>query len=61
LKKKTEDILVKHSRAVKGIFKSCERNMQELSDSIKRPNLRTWALKKEKRCKPKGYIIYSIK
>jgi hypothetical protein len=34
--------------------------MQELSDSIKRPNLRSWALK-EKRCKPKRYIIYSIK
>jgi predicted nucleic acid-binding Zn-ribbon protein len=35
-------------------LKSYERNMQELSNSIKRP---TWALK-EKRCKPKGYIIY---
>jgi hypothetical protein len=35
--------------------------MQELRDSIERPNLRIMALKKEKRCKPKGYITYSIK
>jgi septal ring factor EnvC (AmiA/AmiB activator) len=30
---KTEEMLVKQ-------LKSCERNMQELTDSIKRPNLR---------------------
>jgi hypothetical protein len=35
--------------------------MQELSGSIKRPNLRIMALKKEKRCKPKGYIAYTMK
>jgi hypothetical protein len=35
--------------------------MQELSTSIKRPNLRIMGLKKEKRHKPKEYIIYSIK
>jgi hypothetical protein len=35
--------------------------MQELSDSIKKPNLRIMGIEKEKRCKPKGYIIYSIK
>jgi hypothetical protein len=33
--------------------------MQELSDSIKNQTWESWALKKEKRCKPKGYIIYS--
>jgi hypothetical protein len=32
--KETEEILVKQ-------LKSCERNMEELSDSIKRPNLIT--------------------
>jgi hypothetical protein len=30
---KTEELLVKQ-------LKTCERNMQELTDSIKRPNLR---------------------
>jgi hypothetical protein len=52
IKEKTEEILVKQ-------LKSCERNVEEFSDSIKIP--KSWALKKEKRCKPKGYIIYSIK
>jgi chromosome segregation ATPase len=33
IKGKTEEMLVKQ-------LKSCERNMQELTDSIKRPNLR---------------------
>jgi hypothetical protein len=33
LKKKTEELLVKQ-------LKSCERNVQELSNSIKGPNLR---------------------
>jgi chromosome segregation ATPase len=33
IKQKTEELLVKQ-------LNSCERNMQELSDSIKRPNLR---------------------
>jgi hypothetical protein len=33
LKEKTEEILPKE-------LKTCERNMQELTDSIKRPNLR---------------------
>jgi chromosome segregation ATPase len=33
IKEKTKEILVKQ-------LKSCERNMQELTDSIKRPNLR---------------------
>jgi hypothetical protein len=51
--KKTEKILIKQ-------LKSCKKNMQELSDSIKKPNWESWALK-EKRCKSKGYMIYSIK
>jgi chromosome segregation ATPase len=46
-KEKTEVLLVKQ-------LKSYERNMQELSDS-------SWALKKEKRYKPKGYVTYSMK
>jgi TolA-binding protein len=54
IKGKTEELLVKQ-------LKTYERNMQELSNSIKRPNLRIMALKKEKRCKQKGFIIYSIK
>jgi hypothetical protein len=33
IKEKTEEILFKQ-------LNSCERNMEELSDSIKRPNLR---------------------
>jgi chromosome segregation ATPase len=40
IKEKTEEILVKQ-------LKSCERNMQELSDSIKRPNLRIMGIEKE--------------
>jgi chromosome segregation ATPase len=43
IKGKTEEVLVRQ-------LKTCKRNMQELTDSIKRPNLRIWALKKEKRC-----------
>jgi chromosome segregation ATPase len=39
-----EKILVKQ-------LKSCERNMQELSDSIKRPNLRIMGIEEEKRYK----------
>jgi hypothetical protein len=35
--------------------------MQEPSNFNKRPNLRIMGLKKEKRYKPKGYVIYSIK
>jgi septal ring factor EnvC (AmiA/AmiB activator) len=53
IKENTEEISVKQ-------LKNCERNMQELSNSIKRPNLGLWALKTEKWCKPKGYVTYSI-
>jgi hypothetical protein len=40
LKKKTEELLVKQ-------LKSCERNMQELSNSIRRPNLRIMVIEGE--------------
>jgi hypothetical protein len=40
IKEKTEEILIKQ-------LKSCERNMQELSDSIKRPNLRIRGIERE--------------
>jgi chromosome segregation ATPase len=33
IREKTEELLVKQ-------LKTCERNMQELTDSIKRPNMR---------------------
>jgi chromosome segregation ATPase len=39
IKEKTEEILVKQ-------LKSCERNMKELRDSIKRPNLRIMGIEK---------------
>jgi chromosome segregation ATPase len=43
IKGKREELIVKQ-------FKTCENNMQKLTDSIKRPNLKSWVLKKEK-CK----------
>jgi acetolactate synthase small subunit len=51
---KTEELLLTQ-------LKTCEGNMQELTDSMKRPNLRSWAMKKEKRCKQKEFVIYSTK
>jgi septal ring factor EnvC (AmiA/AmiB activator) len=38
IKEKTKEILAKQ-------LKNCERNMQELSNSIKRPNLRIMGIK----------------
>jgi hypothetical protein len=38
-----------------------EMNMQELSDSIKRPNLRIKDIEEGEEVQAKGYIIYSIK
>jgi hypothetical protein len=35
--------------------------MQELTNFIKRPNLRSTGLKKEKKSKQKGFVIYSNK
>jgi hypothetical protein len=42
IKGKTEELSVKQ-------LKTCEQNMQELTNSIKRPNQESWVLKKEKR------------
>jgi chromosome segregation ATPase len=44
IKGKTKELLIKQ-------LKTCEKKMQELTDSIKRPNLRSRALEKEKRYK----------
>jgi hypothetical protein len=56
IKGKTEELLVRQ-------LKSCERNIQELTDSTKRPNLRIMGIAEgvEKRCKQKELIIYSTK
>jgi hypothetical protein len=40
IKGKTEELLVRQ-------FKPCEKNMQELMDSIKRPNLRIMGIEEE--------------
>jgi hypothetical protein len=53
IKGKTEDLLVKY-------LKTCKRNMQELTNSNKRPNLRITGIEGEK-WKQKGFIIYSTK
>jgi Mg2+ and Co2+ transporter CorA len=49
-KGKTVELLVK--------LKTCEKKMQELTDSIKRPNLRIIGIEKENRCKQKESITY---
>jgi hypothetical protein len=54
IKEKMKEILHKE-------LKSCERNMQELRDSIKRPNLRIMGTEQGKEVQPKEYVIYSIK
>jgi septal ring factor EnvC (AmiA/AmiB activator) len=54
IKEKAEELLDK-------TLKNCERNMQKLSDSIKRPTCESWASKKKKRSKQKRFIIYSTK
>jgi chromosome segregation ATPase len=53
-KGKTEELLVKQ-------LKTCEKKMQELTDSIKRTNLRIMDIEEEKRCKQKECVIYSTK
>jgi hypothetical protein len=53
IKGKTEELLVKQ-------LKTCERNMQELTNSIKRPNLRLMCIEEEE-VQQKGFIIYSTK
>jgi chromosome segregation ATPase len=47
IKRKTKEILVK-------LLKSCERNMQELSNSIKRPNLRIMGIEEREEMQAKG-------
>jgi hypothetical protein len=47
IKGKTEELLLKQP-------KTCERNMQELTDSIKRPNLRIMGIKEGKEMQAKG-------
>jgi chromosome segregation ATPase len=53
-KGKTEELLVKQ-------LKTCEKKMQELTDSIKSTNLRIMDIEEEKRCKQKECVIYSTK
>jgi hypothetical protein len=47
IKKKTEELLVKH-------LKTCERNMQECTNSIKRPNLRIMGIEEGEEEQAKG-------
>jgi hypothetical protein len=47
IKGKPEDLLVRQ-------LKSCERNMQELTDSIKRPNLRIMGIEEGEEEQAKG-------
>jgi hypothetical protein len=53
IKMKTEELLVKQ-------LKTCEKKMQELPNSIKRPNLRIMGIEGEE-MQPKEFIIYSTK
>jgi chromosome segregation ATPase len=54
IKGKTEELLFKQ-------LKTCERNMQELTDSIKRPNLRIMGIEEVEEVQAKEFIIYSTK
>jgi chaperonin cofactor prefoldin len=54
IKGKTEALLVKQ-------LKTYERNMQELTDSIERTNLRIMGIEEGKRCKQKELVIHSTK
>jgi chromosome segregation ATPase len=54
IKGKTEELLDRQ-------LKTWERNMQELTNSIRRPNLRIMGIEERDRCKKKGFIIYSTK
>jgi hypothetical protein len=47
IKGKTEELLVRQ-------LKTCERNMQELTDSIKRPNLRIMGIEEGEEVQTKG-------
>jgi orotate phosphoribosyltransferase-like protein len=54
IKGKTEELLVKQ-------LKNCEKNMQELTDSIKRPNLRIMSIEEGEKGQAKGMHTYSTK
>jgi phosphatidate phosphatase PAH1 len=54
IKGKAEELLVKQ-------LKTCERNMQKLTNSIKGPNLKIMVIEEGERCKKKEFIIYSTK
>jgi hypothetical protein len=47
MKGKTEELLVKQ-------LKTCKRNVQELNDSIKRPNLRIMGIEEGEEAEAKG-------
>jgi chromosome segregation ATPase len=47
IKGKTKELLVKQ-------FKTCEKKMQELTDSIKRPNLRIMGIEEGEEVQTKG-------
>jgi hypothetical protein len=47
IKGKTEELLVKQ-------LKTCERNMQELTNSIKRPNMRNMGIEEREEVQAKG-------
>jgi predicted nucleic acid-binding Zn-ribbon protein len=54
IKGKTEKLLVKQ-------LKTYERNMQELTNSIKRPNLRIMGIEEGEEVQAKQFVIYSTK
>jgi hypothetical protein len=54
IKGKTKELLVKQ-------LKTCEKKMQELTDSIKRPNLRIMGIEEGEEVQPREYIICSTK
>jgi hypothetical protein len=54
IKGKVEELVVKQ-------LKTYKRNMQKLTNCIRRPNLRIMCFEDGKRYKQKGFIIYSIK
>jgi hypothetical protein len=53
IKGKTKELLVKQ-------LKTNERNMQELTNSIKTPNLRIMGMEEEE-VQEEGFVIYSTK
>jgi Mg2+ and Co2+ transporter CorA len=54
IKGKTEELLVRQ-------LKSCERNMQEFTNSIKKPNMSITGIKEGEEVQQKELVIYSTK